>query len=159
MSCEDSITVTEPGREQYSTWAFDHKETLKEACREAGASETFIRMLDSYQKGVRHSVLMTLYRHHASAETDPEDANLPNVDDVKEAQRLGGGFFGKLWDGELCAAFTHADHNNQKLMLDEFTVDEIVANGIDSEEEFPSSVYSPEYIRGLVEERAERHED
>lgn len=139
-----TIQVSEPSQDDYKSWAVAHRSRLKEVLAAAGASEYFIRMVDTNERGTRHSVLMTLYRHAGDKE--------PTVEGVTEAYRLGGGFLTKLWDGHLADAFCHADTNNRGMMVEEFSEREIVSVGIESDSIFRDR----EYLERLIREKFER---
>lgn len=150
--CQPTMTVTEPAFYDYTAWAFDHSDELKAALREAGASEYLLRFIETVDRGTRHSVLMTLFRHHGHSNAGPEEAAAPNADDCQEAYRLGGGFMQKLWDGHLADAFCHADGNNRPLMAREFSEEEIVSVGLSSDGPFRDY----DYLSNLIAEKMER---
>ena len=72
--------------------------------------------------------------------TDPEDANVSRnscreevlkwvrwndgeiTEDALEAPSFGGGFFEKVWHGEIGAAYGHADSNNQAILIEAFGI-------------------------------------
>jgi hypothetical protein len=149
--CTPTVSVTEPNFFDYTAWAFDHREELRDALREAGASEYLIRFIDTVEQGTRHSVLMTLFRHHGSSKAGPEEAAVPNVEDCKEAYRLSGGFMTKLWDGHLADAFCHADGNNRPMMAEEFDKEEIISVGLSNDGPFRQY----DYLENLIGEKFE----
>lgn len=148
---DESVCVTEPDFYSYTAWAFDHSEELRCALREAGASEYLIRFIDTVDRGTRHSVLMTLFRHHGHSDANAEEATPPNPEDCKEAYRLSGGFMQKLWDGHLADAFCHADGNNRPMMAREFTKEEIISVGLSSDG--PFNDYN--YLEKIISEKFE----
>jgi len=150
--CQEAISVTEPAFFDYTAWAFDYSEELRNALRKAGASEYLLRFVDTVDRDTRQSVLMTLFRHHAHSGASAEETVPPHSENCKDAYRNGGGFFQKLWDGHLADAFCHADDNNRRLMAREFGEAEIVSVGLSNDG--PFSDY--EYIRNLISERMER---
>lgn len=149
--CQTTMTVTEPSFFDYTAWAFDYRDDLRETLREAGASEYLIRFIGTVERGTRHSVLMTLFRHHGHSDADPDEAQAPNVEDCQEAYRLGGGFMTKLWDGDLADAFLHADGNNRPMMKDTFDRQEIISIGISNDALFGDA----KYVRKLINEKYE----
>lgn len=150
-SHDPTVHVTEPAFFDYTAWAFDNRDELRDTLRDAGASEYLIRFIDTVERNTRHSVLMTLFRHHSSPGSGPEKAVAPNVEDCKEAYRLGGGFMKKLWDGHLADAFCHADGNNRPMMAKEFTKNEIVSVGLSNDG--PFNQY--DYLENLIDEKFE----
>jgi len=154
-NCEQTISIVEPGPEQYTVWAFDYRDVLPRVLAQAGASEHLINVVATYIPGVRHSPLMVLFRHHAHAEADPDRVPAPTVEGCEEAYRLGGGQFGKLWDGELADAFFHSDYNNHRIILAAYSPEQIIAQGLTSDR----WGRDPDYLRKLVGERVEMARD
>ena len=150
--CQKAMTVKEPEFFEYTAWAFDHSEELRDAAREVGASEYFLRFINTVDRGTRHSVLMTLFRHHAHSDASAEEAISPRPENCIEAYKKGGGFFKKLWDGHLADSFCHADGNNRRMMAQAFDEEEIVSVGLSNDG--PFSDY--EYLSNLISERMER---
>lgn len=102
----------------------DREKTL---LRTAGASEELITMCDTKidslerQDGKpvdRHSVLQEVKKYLREWEDLDEDS-------AADYRHVGGGFFSKIWDGELYAAYNHADYNNRAIMTEAFTTWEI----------------------------------
>lgn len=164
-SCTPTMTVSEPDMKEYKAWAFEHRDALASELAEAGASEHFIDFVQMSHKGVRDSILMTLFRHHlhdsenqqrssgssirnnADSQATADEASEPNQSSLSEAYQLGGGFFTKLWDGELASAYMHADGNNQSMIEDVFTKDEVIRVGVEQED------MQRNYIEQIVNER------
>lgn len=102
----------------------DREKTL---LRVAGASEELIEMceteIDSLERADgkpvdRNSVLEEVKKYIREWEDLDGDS-------AKGYTHVGGGFFSKIWDGELYAAYNHADRNNRAIMLEAFTTWEI----------------------------------
>ena len=120
----ESLSVREPQRMDYMEWTTSHLDDLQGVCSDCGASTAFIRVLSNSVPGERHSVLMTLYRHH---EIDQERVHPPKESCVQEAVDLGGSVFNHLWEGELWEAWVDADNTNRALMKKVFDKYEIEA--------------------------------
>ena len=114
-------------------WAERNRGELLGALRAAGASDVAITLADTHVEGVRHSVLEELKKW--------SEGGVPTVEAVETAQQLGGGFFGKVWDGDLADAFMHADSNNQQIIAEAYSKEAVKAYALD------------EYSKGIVEER------
>lgn len=106
-------------------WADENRGELLGALRAAGASEVAITLARTHIEGVRHSVLEELRKW--------ADDGAPTVDSVEKAARLGGGFFQKVWDGDIVDAFLHADSNNQRLFREAFAREELEAQATEYE--------------------------
>lgn len=106
-------------------WADENRGELLGALRAAGASDVAITLADTHVEGVRHSVLEELKKW--------ADGGAPTVESVEEAARLGGGFFQKVWEGDIVDAFLHADSNNQRLFREAFTQAELEAQATEYE--------------------------
>lgn len=78
-----------------------------QACRDAGASHAFIRVLETdTPAGVdRHSVRLEVKKQLRKWDNDPE-----------EMTRLAGDFFTNLWKGKKRAYQGHADSNNKQIL-------------------------------------------
>lgn len=102
----------------------DREKTL---LRTAGASEELIEMCETEVDGLeradgkpvnRHSVLQEVKKYTRKWEDLDEDS-------AGNYTHLGGGFFSKMWDGELYAAYNHADYNNKAIMAEAFDARQI----------------------------------
>jgi len=111
-------------------WADENSEELHAVLDEAGASQ-MVHAFVNVRVPHRHSVVEELWKWD---EGDIEEA-------VETAQRLGGGFFQKVWEGDVLEAFKHADHNNQRIIAEAYAKDYLLAQA-DSQME-----------RNIVEER------
>lgn len=102
----------------------DREKTL---LRTAGASEELIEMCDVEIESLerddgrpvdRHSVLMEVKKYTRKWKDLDEDS-------ASDYSHLGGSFFSKIWDGELYAAYNHADPNNRAIMAEAFDARQI----------------------------------
>ena len=118
----EGLSVREPQRVDYLSWATDNLDELRSVCSDCGASNAFIRVLSDSVPNERHSVFMTLYRHH---EIDQERVHPPKASCVEEAVALGGSVFNHLWEGKLWDAWVDADNTNRALMKKVFDKYEI----------------------------------
>lgn len=100
-------------------WGDEHEEALLVALREKGASKMMRRIVQERSVACRHSVLEEFAKWHS------DDGDI--IEAVETAQRLGGGFFQKVWDGELFDALLHADGNNARIISEAFERDEVIA--------------------------------
>lgn len=105
-------------------WADENRGELLGALRAAGASEVAITLARTQVPGLRHSVLEELQKWSDGT---------PTVESVEKAARLGGGFFQKVWEGDLVGAFLHADSNNQQLFHEAFALEELEAEATEYE--------------------------
>ena len=86
----------------------------KDLLREAGADEKLIELCDTQVNGIeRNSSLQEVKKYLREWE------NL-NEDTADGFTHLGGGFFTKMWNGNLWKAYGHADQNNKELMKEAF---------------------------------------
>jgi len=108
---------------------------------DAGASEAFVSMYLSASGGRRHSVQEELDSGYGG----------DVLADGDDPTRVAGGFFSKLWDGDVFDAFLHADGNNTPLMLEVFSPKQIRDHAVDEGD------YSIDYATRMVNDRAERH--
>lgn len=111
-------------------WANRNSNELHRIVDDLGGSQMMHRLLD-VRVDHRHSVVEEL---HKWDEGDIEEA-------VETAQRLGGGFFQKVWDGDVLEAFKHADGNNQRIIAEAYGKDYLL------------SLTSSEMERNIVNER------
>lgn len=107
----------------------------------AGASDLFIDLL-TFPKGAadvpRHSIEQEVKKYvYWGLPKDPDDL-----------VTRGGGFFQKMWDGELFEAWCHADINNKLMLLACFGEGEIIENGVRAGKPL-------DFSRRMVTERAE----
>ena len=95
--------------------------------RRAGASEELLQLCNQSIEGVirddgkevdRHSVLSEVKKYLREWENLTEE-------NAHSFEHVGGGFFSKMWEGNLYAAYGHADYNNQALMFEQFGVRKI----------------------------------
>lgn len=105
----------------------------------AGASDVFMDLLTFSEAEVgvnRHSIKEKIQSHAFFDRLggDPETF-----------AHSGGGFFRKMWEGDLFMAYCHADLNNKPLMRACFGKERIIQAGIESGE--PS-----DYVRRKVAE-------
>lgn len=135
-----TVEISEPSADDYKSWYLSNREEIRDMLIEAGASEYLLRFIDTVDRGARHSVLMTLFRHNDG---------MPTINGMKEAYRLGGGFMTKLWDGHLADAYCHADGNNRPMMEDAFTQEEVVSVGLENDGPFSQR----DYLSNLIDER------
>jgi hypothetical protein len=100
--------------------------------RANGASDATIRMCRQSVEGLfrdddlpvdRHSVRQECIKYVRGRNED-HDAPLTQ-ETVDSFSQYGGGFFSKIWDGDLHGAYAHADPNNVALMEEVFNVGEI----------------------------------
>lgn len=112
-------------RRQEREWVAEYSEDIHNALDEAGASEMMHRLIDVRPDGIRHSVLEELMKW--------SDGDTPTVEAVEKAERLGGGFFGKVFDGDVVDVFLHADGNNQHIIAKAYTKSEVVENATEYE--------------------------
>lgn len=93
----------------------------------AGASEELIEMCETEVDGLvrrdgkpvdRNSVLEEVKKYTRKWETLDENS-------APGFSHMGGGFFSKIWDGELYAAYNHADQNNKAIMAEAFDARQI----------------------------------
>lgn len=108
-----------------------HERELLDTIEKAGGSEIMREMVKERSLDCRHSILEEYAKWH---DGDMEEA-------VETAQRLGGGFFQKVWDGELAEAFLHADGNNKQIMREAFDKVRIIRDA------------DSDYLAGVVDER------
>lgn len=114
-------------------WADENRGELLGAIQAAGGSTVAITLADTRVEGVRHSVLEELKKW--------ADGGMPTVESVEEAARLGGGFFQKVWEGDLSEAFMHADSSNQRIIAAAYSKGVVQAHA------------DSEYDEGIIEER------
>lgn len=111
-----------------------------EELKDAGASDAFVSIYLSSANG----------RHHIRQELDngyPGTVMARGGDPSDGA----GGFFSKLWNGDVFDAFLHADASNARMMLDVLGAEEIRDHGVDQ------GGYQIEWATTMVNEKAERH--
>jgi len=112
-----------------------------EDLHDAGASEAFISMYLSTAGDRRHSIREELDSGYGGEVLerggDPSNA--------------GGGFFAKVWNGDLFDAFLHADGSNTPLMLEVFGPEKIRRQGVDE------AGYGLDYATRMVNDKATRH--
>lgn len=94
-------------------WADEHNDELHDALDAAGASQMMHAFMN-VRVPHRHSVVEEVYKWRDDG--DIEDA-------IETAQRLGGGFFQKVWNGDVLEAFKHADGNNQRVIAEAYAKD------------------------------------
>lgn len=117
-------------------WADEYRAELLTVLAEAGASSELRTVANETDVNCRHSVCEELHKW--------ADGEIPTGESVEKANRLGGGFFTTLWDGDLFDAFCQADSNNRTILAKAFSAEEIVQS---------SDKYALEYRQNLVEER------
>lgn len=93
-------------------WAETHNDELHRALDEAGASQ-LMHALVNVTVPHRHSVVEELHKWY-DGEFDVA---------VEKAQRLGGGFFTKVWNGDVLESFKVADGNNKRIIAEAYTKD------------------------------------
>jgi len=89
-------------------------------------------------------------RHSVREELDSGfgGKKLANGDDPTN---VAGGFFTKVWNGDVFEAFMHADGNNTPLMLEVFSPKQIRDHGVDKED------YGIDFATRKVNEKSSRH--
>lgn len=111
---------------QAQQWAEQNSEEIHAVLDDAGASQ-MAHAFVNVQVPHRHSVVEEL--HKWADDGDIEEA-------VETAHRLGGGFFQKVWEGDVLEAFKHADGNNQRIIAE---------------------AYAKDYLLGLADNQMERN--
>lgn len=106
-------------------WAETHNDELHDVLTELGASQ-MMHAFVNVRVPHRHSVVEELHKWY---DGDMEEA-------VETAHRLGGGFFQKVWEGDVLEAFKHADGNNQRIIAE---------------------AYAKDYLLGLADNQMERN--
>jgi hypothetical protein len=98
-------------------WADAHNDELHSVLDELGASQ-MMHAFVNVQVPHRHSVVEELHKWHNDESTLDEA--------VRTAKRLGGGFFQKVWEGDVLEAFKHADGNNQRIIAEAYAKDYLI---------------------------------
>lgn len=99
----------------------------KDNLRLAGASEALIQMCDTEISYLKQSDGSPVDRHSVLTEVKKYTRKWEDLDEVSAHNftHLGGGFFSKIWDGELYEAYNCADPNNKAIMLEAFNINQI----------------------------------
>jgi hypothetical protein len=97
-------------------WAETHNDELHSVLDNRGASQ-MMHAFVNVRVDHRHSVVEELHKWY-----DPQEER-PFEEAVDTARRLGGGFFQKVWEGDVLEAFKHADSNNQKVIAEAYAKD------------------------------------
>ena len=113
-------------------WADAHNDELHNVLDDCGASQ-MMHAFVNVRVPHRHSVVGELHKWA------DDDSTLDEA--VRTAQRLGGGFFQKVWDGDVLEAFKHADGNNQRIIAEAYAKDYLLGQA------------SSDMERNIVEER------
>jgi hypothetical protein len=117
------------------------REFSTEELKEAGASDAFVSCYLSAASTDRHHIRQELDSGYAGDVLgrggDPTDA--------------AGGFFTKLWNGNVFKAFLHADGHNAPHMLSVLGPEKIMENGIDVEG------YGYDYAKRMINEKSKKY--
>jgi hypothetical protein len=113
-------------------WADAHSEELHNALDELGASQ-MMHAFVNVRVPHRHSVVQELHKYHDYDRSVEEAA--------EKARRCGGGFFQKVWGGDVLDAFKHADGNNRRVIAKAYGKDHLLG------------LCSNQTDRNIVEER------
>lgn len=70
--------------------------------------------------------------------------------DGGDPSEVAGGWFTKMWDGQLFWALCHADHRNRAALAELFDRSDFIRDGVDSENE------PMEYVERMVDEKLAR---